>query len=348
MGDLGLIKARAKAKRLYRVYEAILAITNSLTISDKERMNAAYGQIENLDKSTLRKRLHELEREVTQLRKRFGVKATDSQLLDILEKTQIVPGRLLQVMKHHLGKLVSNYEEIFPSFAILPEHAYLYIDAGQYRQITGCIEWFAPEVTLYEDMCSLFNTLCEKRTIMMGSAPGKVLRKSVSSLARGTVVAAYNFLESYLSGVGIDHVLLNHDTLDSGTITFLTEWDKSKNRSKFVSLRDKTIKYPKEIKGLQHPPFQETNCQEIAFLLGDGKTIRDSIVHSSVLVKGGAVGPEAIAPLSHLTQESVENVVDSAISLVRKIDTLVVGDERRVSWLIAREPNGHFPDRVFT
>jgi len=348
MGDLGLVKARAKAKRLYRVYEAILAITNSLTISDKERVNAAYGRIERLDKSTLRKRLHELEKEVTQLRKRFGVKATDSQLLDILDKTQIVPGRLLQVMKHHLSKLVSNYEEIFPLFALLPEHAYLYIDAGQHRQIAGCFEWFAPEVALYEDMCALFNILCEKRTLEMGSAPSKVLIKSVNSLARGTVIAAYNFLESYLSGLGVDHVFLNYDSLDSATITFLTEWDTSKNRSKFVSLRDKTIQYPKIIKGLQHPPFQETNCKEIAFLLGDGKTIRDSIVHSSVLAKGGAVGPEAIAPLSHLTKESVENVVDFAISLVRKIDILVVGDERRVSWLIARGSNGYFPDRVFT
>ena len=347
MGDLTLVKTRAKARRSYRVYEAILTILNRLTVSDRERISLGYSRIESLDKSTLRKRLHELEHEIVGLRNHFEIKATDSQLLDVLEKTTIAPGRILKLMKNHLHRLVSRYEQAFPRFLILPEHAYVYIDAGQYRKFPGFVEWFSQEVSLYEDMCCLFNLLLQKRVHELEGSSGKAATKSINSLRRSTVVASYNFLESYMNGIGIDHVLLHYKTLDVTSIAFLTEWDMSKQRFKFTSLREKILQYPKIIKNLHHPPYQETNCQEIDFLMGDGKTIRDSIVHSSILTKGNTVGPEAITPLSHITQESVEKIVDSAISLIRKIETFIIGDERRIDWLITRDVSGHFPERVF-
>jgi hypothetical protein len=57
--------------------------------------------------------------------------------------------------------------------------------------------------------------------------------------------------------------------------------------------------------------------------------------------------PEKEAILFNIDFQMTENFVDSAISLVRKIEESVFGHNKRLPWLYDRQPDGFFPEEVF-
>jgi hypothetical protein len=344
--DLALLKERAKAKQIYREYEAIQTLLNNVTVSIKAKMKASYDAIDRYGKSELRRKIHELERELQDLRTEFGVKATMDELVKVLQSAEAQPGLALHIIKAALVQLIGNYEKKVPGFSIFPEHTYIQIDNGQFREEEGDFDWILQEASLYEDMCSLFNLAKERNSNLNRKRDSRNVIKTASSLARTSIVAAYNFLEAYLKGIAIDHVLLNGESLYQKTTAFLLEWDQSTKCQKFVSLRDKLLQYPKLIKNLEHPPLQETSCTEMDFVLGRGKRLRDSIVHASPLASTESKN-EPIAPLFKLDFGDVEFVVDNVVRLVRKIEQVIHANDHAVVWMKDREPNGLFPDSAF-
>jgi hypothetical protein len=344
--DLALLKERAKAKQIYREYEAIQTLLNNVTIPIKAKMKASYDAIDRFGKSELRRKIHELQKELQDLRTEFGVKATRDELVKFLQSAEAKPGLALHIIKTVLVKLIGKYEKKAPDFNIFPEHTYIQIDNGQFREEQGDFDWILQEASLYEDMCSIFNLAKARNTSLDRKKDLRSTIKTASSLARTSIVAAYNFLEAYLKGIAIDHVLLNGQSLDQKTTTFLLEWDQSTKRQKFVSLRDKLLQYPKLIKKLEHPPLQETNCAEMDFVLGRGKRLRDSIVHASPLASAES-GDEPIAPLFKLNFDDVEATVDNVVLLVRKIEQVIHANDHAIIWVKNREPNGLFPDTAF-
>lgn len=128
-------------------------------------------------------------------------------------------------------------------------------------------------------------------------------------------------------------------------MVLLTEWDPSRNRSRFISTRDKLIQYPRILTGQEFPPLDENNCAELQFFVTVAKDFRDAIVHASASLDPKEDYPKKellIAGIKHL---EVAKIVDAAISLVRKIDMLVKGREPK--WLHDREERGTFSDAVF-
>jgi len=347
MSDLELLKTRAKAKRLYREYESIITLINQMTVRDRSRVIASSAAIDRLKKSELRRQLHKLESEVEELRQRFGVQVSGDKLVELLEIAEAKPGLVLNIMKHALREVFSRYEEAFSRFPDLPEHAYVVIDAGKFREHQGEVEWRAHEVTLYEDMCALFNLAYQRNARLNRRPDKKTVSKTASALSRSVIIAAYNFLESYFNGLALDHFLMHMDKLDDDLKCYLTEWDDSKKRTRYVSLRDKLLHYPRIVRSMKHPPFQESNSKELSFLLGTGKLLRDSIVHSSAFGKGRPSGPDAMEPLLNLEFRDVEAVVDNAIVLIRKTEQLVIGHDRRIDWLLDRGGDGLFSEQVF-
>jgi hypothetical protein len=344
--DLALLKERAKAKQIYREYEAIQTLLNNVTVSIKAKMKVSYDAIDRFGKTELRRKIHELERELQDLRTEFGVKATREELVKVLQSAEAKPGLALHIVKAALVGMIGKYDKKAPGFSIFPEHTYIQIDNGQFREVQGDFDWILQEASLYEDMCSIFNLAKERNSSLNRNKDHRSVIKTADSLARTTIVAAYNFLEAYLKGIAIDHVLLNGKSIDQKTTTFLLEWDQSTKRQKFVSLRDKLLQYPKLIKNLEHPPLQETNCAEMEVVLGRGKRLRDSIVHASPLASSES-GDEPIAPLFHLDFGDVEAVVDNVVRLVRKIDQVIHANDHAIIWMKDREPNGLFPDTAF-
>lgn len=345
--DLALLKERAKAKQLYREYEAIQTLLNNVTISIKARMKASYEAVDRFSKSELRRKIHEFEKELRNLRSEFGVKATRKELVKVLQSAEAKPGLAPYIVKTALVQLIGQYDKRFPGFNILPEHAYIQIDNGQFRESQGDFDWILQEASLYEDMCSIFNLAKERNDQLDRKTNPRSMIKTANSLARTSIVAAYNFLEAYLKGIAIDHVLINGKLLDQKTTAFLLEWDQPTKRQKFVSLRDKLLQYPKLVKGLEHPPILESNCPEMNFVLGRGKRLRDSIVHASPLVPAESGEEEPIAPLFKIDFGDVEAVVDDVLRLIRKIEQVIHGNDHAIIWMKNREQNGLFPDSAF-
>jgi hypothetical protein len=151
----------------------------------------------------------------------------------------------------------------------------------------------------------------------------------------------------YLNGIASDHYLKNEKRLTTEEKQTLTEWDSKNNRPKHLSLREKALKYPRMILGVEHPPLQENNCPELGFIIGKAKALRDAIVHPAARREDSEYGSDKRQLVYLIEYDEVEQVVDNAIRLVRKIETKVYGNTDRLLWLKGRGDDGQFPDDTF-
>ncbi len=335
-----------KAKKLYREYEAIYTLINAMTVSIKEKMCRTYAVIEKLDRTKLRNFIQDTQKEVSKLRHLYGVKRPNTEIVELLESAERSSGSLLLIPKNILRIFFSHYEKALPDFNAYPEHTRIGIDVGIYREFQGSVEIYLLEAVLFENMCALFNLTKERHVKTILQTDSKKSVKTTSALSQATVTQAFNFIEAYLNGLSFNYCVKKTD-LDDKTRTFLTEWDYTKNKPKYISLRDKILHYPRIIRGVEHPPLQESNCDEIEFVVSRAKIIRDAIVHASPLPNLHTLEPDKERIIYSLKFEEVEQVVDNVISLVQKIEMLIYGNTKRLPWLHKREPDGFFHERVF-
>jgi hypothetical protein len=99
---------------------------------------------------------------------------------------------------------------------------------------------------------------------------------------------------------------------------------------------------------LSEPPLQESNCPEMKFLLEKEDLVRNALVHPTPRI-------DAVVDLSRenvfldLPFHDVERIVDSGVNLVVRLCGAMSYRFGDVSlWLSSRDPEGHFPDRVFS
>lgn len=154
-------------------------------------------------------------------------------------------------------------------------------------------------------------------------------------------------MESYVNGVAFNFLARGGNAVDPKTRDYLSEWDSARKRPKFIKTRDKLVQYPRIVLGASHPPLQENNCPELAFIVTKAKQLRDSIVHASPIENPISLAPEKEAALYTLEFVDVEKTVDSVIDFVSKVETLLPGNLQYVDWLKKRSPDGLFSERVF-
>lgn len=107
-------------------------------------------------------------------------------------------------------------------------------------------------------------------------------------------------------------------------------------------------KLSKVILGLPVPPLTEMNCAEMKVLLTYAKEIRDSVVHQSPKLNPITHEAEKTKWMFHLGIREATEVVDSAVSLVRKLNALLKTNGIKLDWLIDRDINsGKFPHSAF-
>ena len=205
------------------------------------------------------------------------------------------------------------------------------------------------ESTLFEDMCALFNLAWIYRD--KGAKEGEVCpnkdRKTAFALFRATISAAFYFVESYINGVACHYLASAGSAIDQKTKDYMSEWDSVRKRPKFIRTRDKLVHYPRVVLGLDHPPLQENNCPELAFITTKAKQLRDSIVHASPIPDPASLLPEKEAAVYSLKFLDVEQTVDNAIELVSKIEAVVHGNLEFTPWLKKRGPLGPFSEEAF-
>jgi len=342
MVDIKLIKERAKVKSLFREYEAILVLLNLMTINRRLNYNRKRDEIDNFDKKALREFKEKIRSEISELRNLYGVKVSNSILVDCLEKIESEIGnKLCYITKFKMKEFFKNYNKIMLDFDKIPEHSKIAVDLGLFEEKKE-VEYFILEAAIFEDMCSIFNLLKE-RQIKNDYIHKKSEKKKNMALMRTAVLTAFNFVEAYLNGVASDYFFSNFSSLDDETKIILTEWDHIRSKPRYLSLRDKALKYLRIACKTAYPPLQETNCQEFAFIIEKSKVIRDSIVHPSSIHGFGFKEKE----IFKLEIQDVEKIIDSSIKLVKKIEELIHGNSNRIQWLFERHENGFFHEEVF-
>jgi hypothetical protein len=256
---------------------------------------------------------------------------------------------------------------VIPHIDALPEAARLMCDIQGLWDRSRASEIRILEATLFEDMAAAFNRTSEldEQFPDRETAPKFQLKEAVA-MRRGAILNAFYMVEAYLNSIAFDCVIqaqrgerpkpleVNSDRL--------LEWDSQRDKERLVSFRDKLIHYPRIILNKRDPVLQENNCPEIKFLLEEAKEFRDAIVHANPRARLAAgflqakelrfwaiSDPEMSDPGIGLqsTATYIARVVDASLEVVRKIETLVHGDTKRLFWLHSRAADGRFPPEAF-
>lgn len=331
-----------KALSLVRTIEAILYLTTHMTPDSYKQIVEVKNIIPELSNTKIRRLILKLKQEVQDTRRRYGVSVDDGTLKVFLEslRANTVKGKVLLVPFYILTEMFSKYPNL--NFYDFPLHALLAIPLELRTVNDTNIEVYTLETIIFEDMCLLFNQAKKANDELQDTDPTKLQVKRERALTHATLIAVFDFIEAYLNGIATDYYFAQMNKLDSKGKSVLSEGQRS------LRFREKLLQFPKIILGIKHPPFLESNCPEIAFLIGQAKKSRDAIVHPTSLPNLKTFEPgERETRFLSLEFEEVEQSVDSAISLVRKIETCIRGETKRVHWLRDKGEDGLFPDSTF-
>jgi hypothetical protein len=339
-------KLRQKALKLYRVHETIQVLLGMVTVDVRKRLEHNREAINQANKRRLNEIINELEQRIESDRKEHGIKVPNSLLVKYLVEANAQKGWLLMLPKYAFEELIPKFHLLMPDFVFFPEHLKIAIDPGIYRTKEGDFELYLIEAILYEDMCALFNLAREHSMKEKIDSPKKIVKIGRAFL-HSTVTTAYYFVEAYLNGIAFDYYFKNKDILNEESRSLLTEWDYRADRPKYISFRDKLVKYPRIILGVQHSPLQPNNCSEMEFIATKAKILRDSIVHSSPALDLKSIEMTKEKEFFQIDIGDAEEIVDKSITLVKKIEMAVFGNDKRLFWLRERGADGFFSDDVF-
>lgn len=287
--------------------------------------------------------------------------------IEMYRHSSASPATLGLIHKWHLCALFRQFEAVYPSIADLPEHCRLSLDVHGTYLPGNPGEIRIIEAAIFEDMCAHVNhglQLVERAE--MGTA-NKVEIKGLAAFRRAAVTSAFYLVEAYLNSIAFDHVVRNEGSLSVAELDKLTEWDSRSARGKLVSFRDKLLMYPRIILGAPSPIFQENNCEEVSFLLTEAKHFRDAIVHANPRpgrdsfdfekeARFWQIGEATqfwyyrgsdVAGLQPSDSTLWLQIVDNAISLIRKVEAKIHPGSRRLFWLESRTGSGPFRESVF-
>lgn len=337
----GIEKLRKKVRRLYDEYEAILILTNNVTASGKKAFEYSKEAIGKCTRHQLQKLLAKIQEEIVDLRQYYGAKVSNEILLELAADVKQGKWETIKwVPKYEMYDVFARYDRVVPDLKNLPEHTYIGLDPGVFRGQQRTVELFLVEAKAFEDMCGLFNVCKDRYSKMDMRRDSKMGVKTVGALCRATLNSAFYFIEAYLNGIAFDFVKKNEKGLDAEIKGTLMDWDFRRNRPRYLSLRDKILRYPRIILGVEHPPLQESNSPEVRIITDKLKKLRDLIAHPSARAADLSV-------FFSFDIAELEEIVDSAISLVRRIEAMVGTNNSRCGWLYNRNQDGFFPEKVF-
>lgn len=345
------IKKRDPQKRvlnLIKEYEALLIFSNQLPPGISEELRQLADSIPGLSSAKTRKTSEILRTRIETLRKGLGAKVSGLRMIELLDSAGPFREADLYCPKYIIESLFSNYP--MPHFYKWPQHAHISLRPLG-RQEATAVEVVLLEAILFENMAALFNLALdyqcevqETRQKLEGNRSRakeyKRVIKTSRALQFGVVFNAVTFFEAYLNGLAADYYWSNLGKLDKEAESIL------KDRPRYLTLREKALKYQQIVGGYEHPPLQESNCGELKFILTRAKDLRDALAHPSAIPQEDLRLPKEHLLFS-LDFDEVSRLVDQVIALVRKLEQTIHGDEKRLHWLHERGNDGRFADDAF-
>ena len=337
-------------KRKYRKYRAVLILTNSLGKAERTLVDHSLENIERSPSRNLRTGAEQFDGILRKTLDYFGVVATLDELEAMLSSggasARVGKNSYLCISKYWLSRAFRHYEKALPIFPKLPEHARVGIDVGTIRESTSEMEVFQLEASLFEDMAILWNEASRAEVAASRSDSSKVQVKLAGASMRAVAKAAFNLLEGYLNGLACD--ILSTASVSPEERSKLGEWDATRDRPRFLSLRDKLLQYPKIAVGAKHPPLEETALPCMRRVVELENALRHALIHPRPQVHVANPGIFREAAFFELSIDRVAALCDDVIELISKIADVVGRDYGDVSlWLFRRNSDGFFPEKTF-
>jgi hypothetical protein len=246
--------------------------------------------------------------------------------------------------------LFSNFCGGNPTWKAFPPHLRLQAHINWTVSELCIFHFELPEAMLYEDMPLAYNLAHDTRTqASQASGPGGNIDVKKHYLhLRTALLSAFYFVEAYLNGIAYDYWYKKRTSLSTNDQDLLLEWDSQRHRRSLVSFEKKINEYPKIILNCQHPPLTVTNSKSLNLLLGDGKEMRDSVVHQSSKTLDISKVPDKVKWMQSIRFEPVTQVVDAAVGFVKEMNGLLGNDGLLLDWMYLRDPQaGTFPPEAF-
>src|SRR5437867_5897406 len=261
---------------------------------------------------------------------------------------RLVRGHSTYVPVHVMRELFADYSKVLRGSEHFPAHARVAVDvSGTLYDNARHPEVFLLEASMFEDMAALFNVVASDSSANLDHARPKSEIKTQTALHRAVILAALHFVEAYVNGVALEHVLTKGSAVDDRIRDVLSDWDSSRNRPRYLSLGEKLLQYQRIILGVEHAPLQESNCPEMATILNVAKRVRDALAHPSAAANPSTFRPEKELAIATLGFKDVTEAVDAAIALVRKLGVTLYGEQALLWWLYDRATEGRFPNAAF-
>jgi hypothetical protein len=318
-------------------------------LKEIHRINEYKDKIEHATKKELQKIILKLEANIKEIRMSYKISAPVSTLLTLLEEMEAAPpGQSTLIPLYMWGRLFKDGKYPFKGMDNWPVHARIALDAsGLLYSRSRHPEVYLLEATMFEDMASVFNIAKHEYETAKSSTADKRILKRQSALCRSAIIAAIHFVESYVNGIAVDYVVTHESVIDPDNKSKLLDWDFVQNRPRYLSLRDKILRYQSIILQVRHAPLQETNSPEIKIIIEKAKLIRDSIAHPSPAIDPKTMDAEKERAVLGVNFIQTESVIDAAVTLVRRLEDTVYGNQKQLFWLYDRNEEGVFPDAAF-
>lgn len=362
-------RKRLELRKLMAEYHALVVLSRQYSADMRRGRDQAIAMIPHRTNRELDENIAFLSEELAALRNFLKPTQPVSFYIDFVKRVEATLGRdqHLFLPKWQLSQFFRGLRDL-RHFEELPEHTLLSVDVHGISRAGEPGEVRILEAALYEDMCSMFNRAWALTPLAYRPDGPKAVIKEAAATRRAAVLAAFYMVEAYLNSIAFDHLTRHGKKLSGPNLDRITEWDHANAKERLVSFRDKLLSYPRIIMGLQHPPLQENNCPEVAFLLREAKEFRDAIVHanprpepftndSKKEMRFWRIG--SATAFTYVTGDSATaagnadppsewiETVDCAIAVVEKIECLLHGDTSRLFWLKRRPAEGPFDPTVF-
>ena len=226
-----------------------------------------------------------------------------------------------------------NYVERYSRY--IPGHTHVLfdpnIDAESPRQL------FLAEEVLFGDVRLLWDHITR---LYNEGLPWKERNYSqqheLASYMRLAAAAIYHFLEAYLNGIAYNCFQDFHDSMNIDDHDLLAEWDSQRKRVRFVSFERKLKEYPAICcKYLQRKADLDADAN-IAYLLGEGKQLRDALTHPAPFVNFESTNLTKMQMIGRITIDQIERLLFAATGYVLKVEIALGHDvNMSVPWITA-------------
>ncbi len=327
--------------------EALAVFTYQMNDHNRSEITDTRGEIKTASAKRLQYLVQQIDARIDDARKLSGCTVTVSTLVQLYKQIQSDTARVFTMPKWQLQIDFTQYERCFPGWDVYPPHAMIPIAVSGDLRDGGRHGVYLPEALVYEDMCAAYNLGVRSEKIRHAPHASKVEIKTHDMAVRTAILTAYYFVEAYLNAVAFDFWSAESNRLSPEDIDALLEFDSKKQRQRWLSLEEKTSRYPRIILGAQHSPLMTSNCKELEYLLHAGKELRDSIVHPSPKIDRRTMRMEKVGHIIGVRLNQATAAADAAIGYIRKLNSALGKHGCDLWWLVDRDHAGTFPDAAF-